>query len=306
MKRFAMIGVAGYIAPRHLKAIKDTGNSLVAAVDPSDNVGVLDSYFPETQFFTEFERFAAAVDERRRAGAPVDYVSIASPNYLHEAHIAFGLRSGADVICEKPLVLSTAAVDRLAELERQTGRRVSTILQLRHHDSIIALRDKIAAALAADPDRQFDVDLTYLTGRGPWYFESWKGHVARSGGVAANIGIHFFDMLAWIFGPAAKVETTRLADDVAQGVIWYRNARVTWFLSINVDYLPEQARAAGKRTYRSITVEGEAIEFSDGFTELHTTSYAHILAGRGFGLAEARPSIGLTEAIRRGVGTVEL
>jgi UDP-N-acetyl-2-amino-2-deoxyglucuronate dehydrogenase len=306
MKRFALIGAAGYIAPRHLRAIADTGNVLVAAVDRSDNVGILDSFFPDAQFFTEFERFSACLDDERTVGRPVDFVSIASPNYLHESHIAFALRHGADVICEKPLVLTTAAVDRLKTLERQTGRKVNTILQLRHHASLIALRRRIEEAVKVEPGRIFDVKLTYLTGRGSWYFESWKGDVEKSGGIAANIGIHFFDMLSWIFGPATRAETRLVSADTAEGVIHHRNARVTWFLSVNVINLPEQAKAAGKRTYRSITVDGEEIEFSEGFTELHTTSYDHILDGKGFGLSDARASIALTEAIRNGVGEAHL
>ncbi len=294
MKQFALIGAAGYIAPRHMKAIKDTGNVLVAALDPSDNVGVMDSYFPDADFFTEFERFDRHLDKRRRKGEGVDYVAITSPNYLHDAHIRFALRSGAHAICEKPLVLNPWNVDALAEIEKESGRRIFNILQLRHHDAIKELRERIAAA---PPDKVFDVDLTYLTSRGHWYYVSWKGQAERSGGIATNIGVHFFDMLAWVFGPRRNSVVHIHEHDVAAGYLEYERARVRWFLSINADHLP--AKAAGKRTFRSILIDGEELEFSEGFTELHTITYADILAGGGYGLDDARTAIETVYDIRR-------
>ena len=295
MKHFALIGAAGYIAPRHMKAIKDTGNLLVAALDPNDNVGVMDSYFPDADFFTEFERFDRHIDKRRRKGERVEYVSIASPNYLHDAHIRFALRSGADAICEKPLVLNPWNVDALAEIEKESGQRIYNILQLRHHDAIKALRARVAAA---PPDQVFDVDLTYLTARGHWYYVSWKGAADRSGGIATNIGVHFFDMLAWVFGPLRASTVHRHERDLAAGYLEYQRARVRWFLSINADHLPAKAKAAGKRTFRSILIDGEELEFSEGFTELHTITYADILAGGGYGLDDARTAIETVYRIR--------
>lgn len=296
MKSFGLIGAAGYIAPRHMKAIRDTNNQLVAALDPSDSVGVIDSYFPEASFFTEFERFDRHVDKLRRKGNGLDYVAICSPNYLHDAHIRFALRTQADAICEKPLVLNPWNVDALAEIERETGKRIYNILQLRLHPAIIALREKIAAA---PPDQVFDVDLTYLTSRGRWYGISWKGDIGKSGGIATNIGVHFFDMLGWVFGPLQDNTVHIHRPDVAAGMLTYRQARVRWFLSINADYLPPEAQAAGKRTYRSITIAGEELEFSDGFTDLHTDSYRHILSGGGFGLEDARACIETVHEIRQ-------
>ncbi|GAA0599764.1 Gfo/Idh/MocA family oxidoreductase [Caenispirillum bisanense] len=296
MKRFALIGAAGYIAPRHMKAIKDTCNVLAAVLDPNDNVGVIDSYFPEADFFTEFERFDRHIDMLRRKSEPVDYVAICSPNYLHDAHIRFALRSGAHAICEKPLVLNPWNVDALSEIESESGCRIYNILQLRHHDAIKALRDKIAAA---PPDKVFDVDLTYLTSRGHWYYVSWKGAVERSGGIATNIGVHFFDMLAWVFGPRRESVVHVHERDVAAGYLEFERARVRWFLSINADHLPEQAKAAGKRTYRSILIDGEELEFSEGFTDLHTTTYADILKGNGHGLDDARTAIETVFEIRQ-------
>lgn len=295
MKSFALTGIAGYIAPRHLKAIKETGNRLVAALDPNQSVGIIDSYFPEAAFFTEFERFDRHLDKLRRNGEGVDYLSICSPNYLHDAHVRFALRSHADAICEKPLVLNPWNIDGLEELEAESGRRVHTILQLRHHPAILALRDKVAAAPA---DRMFDVDLSYLTSRGNWYFVSWKGRDDQSGGIATNIGVHFFDMLGWIFGPCRANTVQMLRADAAAGLLEFERARVRWFLSINADHLPDAAKAKGQRTWRSITIDGTELEFSDGFTDLHTISYSEILAGRGYGLADARPSIELVHAIR--------
>lgn len=295
MKRFALVGAAGYIAPRHMKAIKDTGNVLVAAFDPNDSVGVIDSHFPEADFFTEFERLDRHVDKLRRRGEAIDYVSICSPNYLHDAHMRFALRNGAHAICEKPLVLNPWNIDALTEIEAETGKNVYNILQLRLHPAIQALRKKVAEAPAG---KVFDVDLTYLTSRGHWYYTSWKGAIEKSGGIATNIGVHFFDMLAWVFGKRLDSKVHVLQADAASGFLTYERARVRWFLSINANHLPPQAAEAGKRTYRSILIEGEELEFSDGFTDLHTTSYADILGGGGFGLQEARLSIEAVHDIR--------
>ncbi len=293
---FGLIGAAGYIAPRHMKAIKDTGNQLVTALDPNDSVGIIDSYFPNADFFTEFERFDRHVDKLRRKGEGLSYVAICSPNYLHDAHIRFALRCQADAICEKPLVLNPWNIDALAAIEKETGKRIYNILQLRLHPSIRALRDKVAAAPA---DQVFDVDLTYLTSRGHWYGVSWKGEQGKSGGIATNIGVHFFDMLSWVFGDLQSSSVHLHRSDVAAGFLTFRRARVRWFLSINGDHLPADAVAAGKRTYRSITIAGEELEFSDGFTELHTDSYRHILGGEGFGLDDARACIETVFDIRQ-------
>lgn len=293
-QRYGLIGAAGFIAPRHLKAIRETGGELVVATDVSDSVGVMDAHFPDAAFFTEFERFEAHADALRRAGRGLDYVAICSPNYLHDAHMRFALRSGAHAICEKPLVLDPADLDGLAEIEAATGRRVNTILQLRLHPAIIALRERVAAASA---NHVHAVDLTYLTSRGAWYHASWKGLEARSGGIATNIGVHFFDMLAFVFGPVRASVAHHRAADCAAGFIECERARVRWFLSINRAHLPAHT-PQGQSTYRSITVDGEEVEFSGGFTDLHTESYRRILAGEGFGLAEARPSIEITSALR--------
>lgn len=295
MKDFALIGVAGYIAPRHLMAIRDTGNQLVAALDKSDTVGIMDSYFPRTHFFTEFERFDRHLDKLKRQGQGVDYISICSPNYLHDSHIRFALRQGATAICEKPLVLSPWNVDALQELEAETNKRVFTILQLRLHPSILALRDRV---LKSEPGKVYDVDLTYITSRGKWYHISWKGDQAKSGGIVTNIGIHFFDMLLWVFGNVRHIGASTIHPDAAEGTLELERARVKWKLSINEEHLPDHVRKAGKRTWRSLQMDGEEIEFSDGFTELHTRSYESILAGNGFGLRDARPSIALAHAIR--------
>lgn len=294
-KNFALIGAAGYIAPRHLKAIKDTGNNLVAALDKHDNVGILDSYFPDCDFFTEFERFDRHLDKLKRQGTKIDYVTICTPNYLHDSHIRFALRHGADAICEKPLVLNPWNVDALSEIEKETGKQVNTILQLRLHPSIIALRNKVQNG---PKDKIYDVDLTYITSRGNWYHISWKGDLSKSGGIATNIGIHFFDMLIWVFGGVVKNEVTRIDDDSAEGFIELERAKVKWMLSINYMHIPAEFREQGKRTYRSLRTEGEEIEFSDGFTDLHTKSYEEILKGNGFRLTEARPSIELAHQIR--------
>lgn len=295
MKNFALIGVAGFVAPRHLKAIRETGNNLVAALDKFDQVGILDSYFPQADFFTEFERFDRHLDKLKRNGTKIDYVSICTPNYLHDSHIRFALRHQADAICEKPLVLNPWNVDALEEIEKETGKKVYTILQLRLHPTIIALKEKVAKS---DPDKIYDIDLSYITSRGNWYQISWKGDLSKSGGVATNIGIHFFDMLLWIFG---GVEDSRVAaqnEHTAEGTLRLQRARVKWMLSINPDTLPDTVKAKGQRTFRSIRIEGEEIEFSEGFTDLHTRSYEEILKGNGFGLADAKPSIDLVHAIR--------
>ncbi|MBI3219023.1 MAG: Gfo/Idh/MocA family oxidoreductase [Bacteroidetes bacterium] len=295
MKNFALIGAAGYIAPRHLQAIKDTGNNLVAALDRFDSVGIMDSYFPKADFFTEFERFDRHIDKLKRLGQKIDYVSICSPNYLHDSHIRFALRHQADAICEKPLVLNPWNVEALEEIERETGKRVYTILQLRLHPNIQKLKQEIDAAPAG---KVFDVDLNYITSRGKWYFHSWKGEEIKSGGIATNIGIHFFDMLLWVFGGLKSSSVEKNEADHAKGFLELEKARINWSLSINEEHLPAEVRKAGKRTYRSLTMNGNEIEFSDGFTELHTTSYKEILAGRGFGLADAKPSIELAYQLR--------
>ena len=297
MKNFALIGAAGYIAPRHMKAIQSTGNSLVAALDPNDSVGIIDSYFPEADFFTEFERFDRHVDKLRRenTGKEVHYASIASPNYLHDSHMRFALRSGADAICEKPLVLNPWNIDALQEIEKDTGRKVNTILQLRLHPAIIELRDKVRSA---QKNGKYEVDLTYITSRGHWYLQSWKGDDKKSGGIATNIGVHFYDMLHFIFGEIQENIVHYSSPTKAAGYLEYANARVRWFLSVDINDVPVSVRASGQRTYRSITVQGEEIEFSGGFTDLHTRSYEEILAGHGFGLEENRVAIETVAAIR--------
>jgi UDP-N-acetyl-2-amino-2-deoxyglucuronate dehydrogenase len=297
LKNFALIGAAGYIAPRHMQAIKATGNHLVAALDPNDSVGILDSHFPDADFFTEFERFDRHIDKLRRAGDPqrVDYVSVCSPNYLHDSHMRFALRSNADAICEKPIVLNPWNIDGLHEIERDTGRRINTILQLRVHPAIMQLRERVAAE---GDGRKHDVDLTYITSRGRWYVQSWKGDVRKSGGIATNIGVHFFDMLHFVFGALQRNVVHYVSGTKAAGYLEYQNARVRWFLSVDFEDVPAQAAGAGQRTYRSITVDGEEIEFSGGFTDLHVRSYEEILAGRGFGLEENRTAIETVAAIR--------
>ena len=298
-KNFALIGASGYIAPRHMKAIKDTGNDLVAALDPYDGIGIMDSNFPQADFFTEFERFDRFVDKwRRNTGKKIDYIAICSPNYLHDSHIRFGLKSGADVICEKPLVLNPWNIDQLKIIEEETGQKVYNILQLRLHDSIIALKEKVTNELAENPDKMYNIDLTYLTSRGKWYFISWKGDEAKSGGIASNIGVHFYDMLTWIFGEVEESVVHVKTPDCNAGSFKLKNANVKWFLSVNQDYLPQEVREVGQTTYRSITVDGEEIEFSGGFTDLHTRSYEEILKGNGFGLDEAYASISMVSTIR--------
>ena len=299
MKNFGLIGAAGSIATRHLKAIKETGNNLLAALDPFDSVGIMDSYFPDAAFFTEPERFDRHMDKLRRSGnGHMDYVSICSPNYLHDSHIRLALRNGAHAICEKPIVLNPWNVDALQEIEKESGQNIYTILQLRHHPAIVSLKEKVKSEKEKEPSKSYDIDLTYITSRGAWYHRSWKGDIEKSGGVATNIGVHFFDMLTWIFGPETENIVHVREDDHAAGFLQLENARVNWFLSINRDHLPEQAKAAKKSTYRSITVDGEEIEFSDGFGDLHTESYKSILEGKGYGLSDARTSINIVHGIR--------
>lgn len=300
MTKYALIGAAGYIAPRHMQAIKATGGNLVAAYDPNDSVGIIDSYFPEADFFTEFERFDRHIDKRRRAngGRGVDYVSICSPNYLHDAHMRFALRSGADAICEKPIVLNPWNIDGLQEIERDTGHRINTILQLRLHPAIIAFREKV---LSGPKDHKFDVDLTYITSRGHWYLQSWKGDLNKSGGIATNIGVHFFDMLHFIFGRLQENVVHLSTPTKAAGYLEYEHARVRWFLSVDVEDVPAQQRDAGQRTFRSIRAGEDEIEFSGGFTDLHTRSYEEVIAGRGFGLEENRVAVETVAAIRNAV-----
>ncbi|AIJ45749.1 oxidoreductase [Comamonas testosteroni TK102] len=295
MKNFALIGAAGYIAPRHMRAIKDSGNRLAVAYDINDSVGIIDSISPHSEFFTEFERFYERAKQLQRSPASaLNYVSICSPNHLHHAHIAAGLRLGADVICEKPLVPTPELLDELARVEQETGRRVFNILQLRHHDAILKLREKVALAPS---DTKFNVELTYITSRGRWYDESWKGDPRKSFGVATNIGVHFFDMLHFVFGRLQRNVMHYSAENKAAGYLEYERARVRWFLSIDANDLPEAVKGR-KPTFRSIDISGEQLEFSEGFTELHTTSYQEILAGRGYGIEDARHCIETVDTIR--------
>ncbi len=290
------MGVGGYIAPRHLKAIKDTGNNLIAALDKFDSVGIIDSYFPDSHFFVEFERFDRHIEKlKRRKNIQLDYVSICTPNYLHDSHIRMALRRGASAICEKPLVLNPWNIDTLVEIENESEGKVNTILQLRLHPSIIALKEKVDNG---PKDKIYDFDLTYLTSRGNWYHASWKGDVAKSGGIATNIGVHFYDMLSWVFGAVKGNKVHLLTNDAASGYLEFEKARVRWFLSINYDNIPDHIKAQGKRTYRSITIDNEEIEFSTGFTELHTRSYEGILRGEGYGLLDAKTSIQIVHDIR--------
>jgi UDP-N-acetyl-2-amino-2-deoxyglucuronate dehydrogenase len=295
MKNFVLIGAAGYIAPRHMKAIKDTGNNLIAAYDPYDGVGVIDSYFPGAHFFTEFERFDRHIEKIKRSGIKIDYVTICSPNYLHDSHIRYGLRIGADVICEKPLVLNPWNMDALVELEGECQNKVYAILQLRHHEVILDLKDKI---IAGSTDKIYNIDLTYITSRGNWYFTSWKGDEDKSGGIASNIGIHFFDMLQWIFGPMEKFTIDIKTKDINSGTLKLKQANVNWYLSINAKNLPEKVKGLDLSTYRNLSIEGEDIEFSKGFTDLHTLSYQSILDGKGYGLVDAKSSIEIVSQIR--------
>ena len=294
-QNFAVIGVGGYIAPRHLQAIRDTGNHLVAAVDPKDSVGILDQYSFEAEFFTEIERFDRHLEKLRRRSDPrqVDYISVCSPNYLHDAHCRLGLRVGADVICEKPLVINPWNFEALEELEAETRHRIHTVLQLRVHPQLIKLQESLQ-----EERGPHDVQLTYITGRGPWYHISWKGQPEKSGGIATNIGVHFFDMLLWLFGPTKTIRVYHADEHRMSGFIELERARVSWFLSVDVNDLPARVRTEGKTTFRSMIVDGQEVEFSDGFGSLHTRVYQETLAGRGFGIKTARPSIDLTHAIR--------
>jgi UDP-N-acetyl-2-amino-2-deoxyglucuronate dehydrogenase len=294
-KNFGIIGVAGYIAVRHLHAIKETGNNLLASLDKFDSVGRIDSYFPESDFFVEFERFDRHFDKLKRTGTKIDYVSICSPNYLHDSHIRFALRHQAEAICEKPIVLNPWNIDALQEIENETGHKIYTILQLRLHPKIMELREKI---MNGPKGKIYDIDMTYITSRGNWYSISWKGDIQKSGGVATNIGIHFFDMLSWIFGNSRKNIVHLSEPHKAAGYLELENARVRWFLSLDYNDIPVTVKASGKRTFRSITVDGEEIEFSEGFADLHTMSYREILAGRGFGLNEAWQSVETSYTIR--------
>jgi len=306
MKNFALIGAAGYVAPRHMKAIKDTGNNLIAAYDINDSVGIVDSYFPKCAFFKQYELFERHLSKKRAFSntgdlekdypkGKLDYVSICTPNYLHDAHIRFGLREGADVICEKPIVLNPWNIDALEFAEKETGHKIYNILQLRLHDAIIALKKRVDDG---PKDKIYDVDLTYITSRGNWYYTSWKGDPRKSGGVATNIGVHFYDMLGWIFGDVKQNIVHISSHDRVAGYLEFDKAKVRYFLSINVNTLPNEIRESGKRTYRSLTMEGEEVEFSEGFTELHTASYRHILEGKGFGLEDARKCIQIVHDIR--------
>ena len=295
MKNFALIGAAGFIAPRHLKAIKETNNNLLAALDKHDCVGIMDSYFPQADFFVEYERFDRHIDKLKRQGTKVDYVSICTPNYLHDSHIRFALRQGAQAICEKPIVLNPWNIDALQEIEQETGHKVYTILQLRLHPAIINLKKKIDEG---PKDKIYDIDLTYITSRGRWYFISWKGDLQKSGGVATNIGVHFFDMLTWKFGGVKSSKVHLSKPDKASGYFELEKARVRWFLSVDYNDIPQNIKEKGQRTFRSISIENEELEFSEGFTDLHTHSYRGILDGNGFGLADAKQSIQTVYNIR--------
>lgn len=296
MKNFALLGAAGFVAPRHLKAIKDTGNELVAALDPFDSVGIIDSYFPNAHFFVEPERFDRYLERKKyQENLKIDYLSVCTPNHLHDAHIRMALRRGADAICEKPLVLNPWNIDALKNMEQETGQKIWNVLQLRVHPSIIALKEKVASA---PKDKIFEVDLTYLTSRGNWYYSSWKGKEEKSGGIATNIGVHFYDMLTWVFGEVLENTVHVHTHDRASGYLEFEKARVRWFLSINEELLPEEIRNKGQRTYRSITIEGEELEFSTGFTDLHTRVYEGVLSGQGYGLEEARTAIEIVHKVR--------
>ena len=295
MKRFVLLGAAGFVAPRHMRAIRDTGNELAAAMDPNDSVGVLDSHFPNAAFFTTFEELSAFVQQQADLESPVDYYSVCSPNHLHEAHVTAGLHAGCNVICEKPLVLTVEAVDRLVALEANSPGSASTILQLRLHPTIIGFRNEMRKATG---DTKTEVDLTYITSRGNWFLKSWKGQEDKSGGIAANIGIHFFDMLCWVFGPVQEVRLHSMSPMKAAGYLEFANARVRWFLSIDRSDLPPAATDAGKTTFRNVTIDSQDLEFSDGFVDLHTQSYAHILDGGGYPVSEARQAIEIVETMR--------
>lgn len=292
MKRFALIGAAGYIAPRHMKAIKETGNDLVAALDPHDSVGILDSYFPECHFFTEFERFDRHLEKIKRKGEKVDFITICSPNYLHDAHIRYGLRYGADVICEKPMVLNPWNVEALQEIESESENKVNNILQLRLHPEVIKLKEKINSG---DSLKVYNIDLNYITSRGNWYHNSWKGDISKSGGIATNIGIHFFDMLIWIFGDVVSYKIDKYSSKTISGFLKLKNANVNWFLSIDKNELKD----ASKTVQRMLKIENEIFEFSKGFEDLHVKSYFNIINGICFGISDVLKSIELTSNIRK-------
>lgn len=294
MKNFAIIGIGGYIAPRHIQAINDTGNVTVTAMDVNDSVGILDRYTQDVAFFTDFERFEAYVDSLKATDKQLDFVSICSPNHLHSAHMKFGLRSGCDVICEKPLVLNESEIDELKEYEKRYAKKINTVLQLRVHESIIELKKRIEEQDRSD----HEIELTYLTSRGPWYHESWKGNFQKSGGLTSNIGIHFFDMLTWIFGPIKSNELHFCNELMTSGYMELEKAKVKWILSVDRKYLPKEATDKGMTTYRSITVDGDEIEFSGGFTDLHTKVYQEVMAGRGYGLEDARTAVRIVEELR--------
>lgn len=295
MKNFGIIGVGGYVATRHLKAIKETGNNLVVALDKSDSVGIMDSYFPMCNFYTEYERFDRYVDKLRHTPNKLDYISVCTPNYLHDSHIRFGLKNDCDVICEKPIVLNTWNIDALQRMEEETNRKINTIFQLRLHPAIKTWKEKIEQG---PKDKIYDVDLTYITSRGNWYYTSWKGDESKSGGIATNIGVHFYDMLSWIFGKVEKSVVNVASHDRVAGILLFQRARVRYFLSINYDTIPDEIKATGKRTYRKVVCDNDEIEFSEGFTDLHTESYKEILQGRGFGLEDARSCIEIVSGIR--------
>jgi UDP-N-acetyl-2-amino-2-deoxyglucuronate dehydrogenase len=292
MKRFGLIGAAGYIAPRHMQAIKETGNSLEVALDLHDSVGILDRYHPEASFFTEIERFDRHIDKLRRRGKGLDYISICSPNYLHDSHIRMALRNDCDVICEKPIVLNPDNLEFLEIIEQETGKKVNNILQLRLHESIKELKKTI------DPNKTYEIDLSYITSRGLWYHYSWKGDESKSGGLATNIGIHFFDMLIWIFGNVIENRLYVSEDDVMSGYLRLERANIKWFLSCNEEFVPAASRAQGSKTFRSLQIGDDSFDFSTGFTDLHTRTYQHILSGNGFGIAETKASVNLAHAIR--------
>ena len=290
-----MIGAGGYVAPRHMSAIKETGNNLVAAMDINDSVGILDKYFPDAHFFTEFERFDRHIDLLKRNGTPIDYLTVCSPNYLHDAHIRYGLRIGADVICEKPVVLNPWNVDALLEMEKETGNNVFAILQLRLHPAIIRLKEKIAAS---PKGTKHSVNLTYIASRGNWYQASWKGNTEKSGGISTNLGIHLFDMLLLVFGDVLQNSVTENTDYSASGHLEMEKASVDWSLSIDANKLPDDIRISGKRTFRNLVIDGETFDFSEGFEDLHTLSYEQILAGKGFRLSETKKATQLVKEIR--------
>ncbi|QDK37507.1 Gfo/Idh/MocA family protein [Bdellovibrio sp. NC01] len=291
---FAIIGVGGYIAPRHLEAIKDLGHNLVAAYDHNDSVGIMDRYFPDCQFFTDFERFESYVDSLKGSNQQIDYVSICTPNYMHASHIKFALSHGAHAICEKPLVLHTKDIDDLLNYEKKYDRKVYTVLQLRVHDAILALKKKIDS----EKKGNHKVDLVYITSRGQWYHESWKGDVKKSGGLSTNIGVHFFDMLTWIFGNPKEVKINKKSSSFESGELVLEKAHINWSLTIDRSHLPPEAVKSGKTTFRSIKIDGEEFEFSEGFTELHKRVYTDVLGGKGYGLSAARAAIEIVEMIR--------